>query len=279
MKKRELFSFVVLAALLLAGAVPVQGAGFSRLTFEIASDRAEIGWLEPVPLVLRLSNGTGRPVRGHADLGFADGKVDLYVLHGGSRQRVEELSDVIRVSTTKARTIAAGERVERRDVVALGLETIFPRPGIYQLQAVLRDAGGSEAIVSNRLTLQVAEPSGTDAPAARRVREIGSSRLYGGGEREILESFVNEFGASVYARYASLELARLDAAQGRSSEAILVLQDLARETGFPLLDEVLADLVEAHVRLGERAAAESYLSELAARYPGSESLERARRSR
>jgi hypothetical protein len=274
MKKRELFSFVVLAALLLAGTVPARGAGFSRLTFEIASDRGEVGWLEPIPLVLRLSNGTGQPVRGHADLAFADGKVDLYVLHGGSRRQVE-LSDVVRLATTRARTLAAGERVEQRDVLQLGLETVFPRPGVYHLQAVLRDAEGAESVVSNRLTLRVTEPDGSDAPAAQRVREIGTSQLYDGAERETLEAFVTGFGRSVYARYASLELARLDAAQGRDSEAILELQDLAREAAFPLLDEVLARLIEAHVHLGERAAAESYFSELAARYPGSEALQRA----
>ena len=120
------------------------------LTLEIPGGRRFLS-LEPIPVRLMLENRTGQPIFGHAALKFFSGRARLLVQPDGSAAyRVSDLSPISGPSHLKGQTIQPGARYEATDVLALGLDKIFPPQVGTGSKSPLRDLMRISASRSNR---------------------------------------------------------------------------------------------------------------------------------
>lgn len=238
---------------------------FTNLTLEIASTKQRFIHLEPVPIVLTLSNKTSQKVLGHDAIGFNVYPLELFVTRdGGERRRIEQLSSYSKGTEVSTKKIAPGKQTQAKELLTIDLAKIFPEPGTYQLEAVLHDADWKLQITSAPLTLQISAPEGNDVAAyGYLIQQKNLSRFFSGAgliefaeEREALEEFVMAYGDSTYGDYASFLSGRIHFARKDYQRAILRLSKVAAKPNFYLADEVKEYLDKVKQRLKDPANAQ-----------------------
>lgn len=219
---------------------------FTNLTLEVASTKQKFILLEPVPIILTLSNKTSQQVLGHDALGFNDNRVDLFVTRDGNeRRQIQQLSPYATKTDVDSKMIAPGKRIQAKELLTIDLAKIFPEPGTYQLEAVLHDADWKLQITSSPRTLQISAPEGNDVAAYGYLKQLKLSRFLNGSglshyaeEREALEEFVTTYGDSTYGDYATLLSGSMHFSKKDYQKALLRLSKLAAKPDFYLADKV-----------------------------------------
>src|SRR3989442_5149768 len=137
------FVLISAAMLLVTGLVGV-GLGQSRdrslanLTLELAAAKNQFVQLEPIPVVITLQNDTWGFIRAHEALGFDSNLIDLFVgVEGQPMKKIEDQS-VTRDAVASPKRFYPGERRQQAETLTFGLDRMFPQPGHYRMQAVLR---------------------------------------------------------------------------------------------------------------------------------------------
>lgn len=220
---------------------------FTNLTLEIASTKQRFIPLEPIPIILTLSNRTSQKVLGHDALGFSYSPVELFVTRDGSeRRRIEQLSPYSKASEVTSKKIVPGTQIQAKELLTIDLDKIFPEPGTYQLEAVLHDADWKLQITSSPMTIQISAPEGIDAAAyGYLIQQKNRSRFFSGAgliefpeEQEALEEFVAAYGNNTYSDYATFLSGRIHFAREDYQKALLRLRKVAAKPNFFLADKV-----------------------------------------
>jgi hypothetical protein len=188
---------------------------FSNLTLEISSTKDEFLPLEPIPLVLVLSNATTKPVSGHKALDFSQNYVELFVdRFDGSASKIEIKNPLAKLVEVGAKVYQPGEAYSSKQLVTTGLGDALSKPGEYRLQAVVHGANWYEEVKSNFLTVRIVEAKGADKQALDYLKgQANVSELFAGFDLSedqtalgMLEGLVSRFGNTAYGNYAAYRL-------------------------------------------------------------------------
>lgn len=189
---------------------PPAASKFSDLTLTIATTKKDFVPLEPIPIILTLSNNTQQPIIGHGAIDLSQHYVDLLVGRSSDdMQLFRSLSTVQVDGIVKPRKIAPGESHQSLDLLTIKLDKMFPQPGTYQIQAVLHNIGRKEEVRSPLMSLRILSPRGRDLQAYEYLKSKPSGSLFFSGldssekGTEVLEEFAAKFGDSVYADHAA----------------------------------------------------------------------------
>jgi TolA-binding protein len=270
MKKESLLIIVTAVLLLLAGKTSwgaaqqqennTQGLIFSDLTLEIAAPKEEFNQLEPIPLVISLSNKKDRPILGHTTLNFTGNYIQLFVNQLGSeKRRIEDLTMVRAFVGAHPQKILPGNVLQEKQLIDLDLDKIFPYPGEYQLQAELLDVDGKKTVKSNHLRIRILEPTGLNRQAFEFIKNNSNpSYFLNGYERvvdnkplSILEEFVSRFSETAYGDYAVFQLGEVYFSKEDYKQAIKHLEKVAKKSDFVFAEKVKDYLSKAKDKISK----------------------------
>jgi hypothetical protein len=258
--------------------IPVQGS-FSDLTLELTVLKQNLVQLEPIPLILTLRNKTAYSVISQTTLDFAAGFVQLFLIDNNREPvRIQNISPIAKFVIVDPKPIRPGERLQTKELLTIVQDKVFPQPGSYQIQAVMRDGREKQQIKSNLLIIHVREPSGLDLQAFDYLKHRTNPSYFFSGleadktQPQLLE-FVSTFRDSSYGDYAALVLGDLYFARKDYQRVIEQLNVFRSD--FIYADRVLYYLVEANVALSNWQQAGQHFDTLSASHPESEYLERA----
>jgi hypothetical protein len=109
--------------------------GFRDLTFEVTTPKESYVQLQPVPLILTLSNQTDRVLKGHSAFDFSASYIKLWArTEGAEWRRIEGLSTLIADVFVNPREMKPGDKFTDTQVLNLRTEQIFPQPGTYEVK-------------------------------------------------------------------------------------------------------------------------------------------------
>ena len=243
--------FVSLAfVLLISASTTAQRAdwyGFKDLTLEIATPKRSYLQLQPVPLILTLSNRTDRVLNGHAALQFSAHYVRLSVRREGADWReAGQVTGLYAMVYPQARAMSPGDKFTANEILAFRTEEIFPGPGTYELKARLRCSDGSQLVESQPITIRIREPEGQDLEAYNFLREQTKPELFFTGfgsvrdnrAEETLETFVTQFSDTAYGDYATYLLGQVRFVKKDFTSARAQFERLANNRDFVFADRV-----------------------------------------
>ena len=220
---------------------------FSNLTFEIATtNKKEFVKLEPIPITLTLSNKTTQTILGHRALGFSANLVRVFVVQEGREQEVPQLSPFAKEMFIKPVEMKPGESYHAKELFTLNLDSLFPKPGEYQIQAILLFPNSKLTVKSNTVAIHIREPEGIDRQAFdfiqanSRSSDFLSGRYLSGHQKaqSLLERFVMNYGESVYGDYATFLLGELYFVQEEYEKASELFLKVANKPDFAFSDKV-----------------------------------------
>jgi hypothetical protein len=161
--------------------IPVQGS-FSDLTLELTAPKQNLVQLEPLPLILTLRNKTAYSIISQTTLDFAAGRVQLFIIEDNREPvRIKNISPIAKFVVVDPGPIRPGERRETKELLTIALDKVFPQPGSYQIQAVLRDDREKRQIKSRGTTPSV---KSTEAPlGAENTQGLGDKVYKGLGQK------------------------------------------------------------------------------------------------
>lgn len=145
--------------------------------------------------------------------------------------------------------IEPSESSEATEFVTLGLNKYFPEPGIYELQAVLYNADGTQSIESNTVTIEIQEPSGINRNAYNLIKNSSfQDYLFSGAEfkkvKNTLEAITTRFPNSAYAKNSFYLLGEVYFYDKQYPKALTNLLRLENDNGFIFAEKVKNYLTE-----------------------------------
>jgi hypothetical protein len=242
---------VIVMALVLSVSVAAQRGTelgrFTALTFALSIPHRQFLVLEPIPITMRLENRTNRGVLGHGVLEFSAGRVDLFIQPEGlTPYRVDQLSAVTELVGIKPAVIPPGAARQITEVLEVDLDKILPRPGQYQIQALLTGVNPGEVLQSNKVSLVLREPDALEHAAQAYIKSTPSASYFFTvlAEEQHLEEAAAAFNGTIFSDYAYLRLGENSAARRDHETARAYLTKVASRSGFPLAKRVAARLAD-----------------------------------
>jgi hypothetical protein len=253
---------------------------FSELTLTTQIVKERFVELEPIPLTLLLRNNTPKPIAGHTALG-PQGYLDVIVYTSHGKAIKAELSRVRSYTVISPRTIMPQESHRSRQLLRLDLDKVFPKPGRYEIEAVLHDIDWKEEIKAQPITISIEPPPTDDDRAA-----LDYIRLHGGGDvffngrntparslpDTLLRAWLDKFGETRYGVYVHFALGEWYFSREDYESAMREFDRSANDEEFIFADKSLSYLSQCAMKLGALDRAANYRSVLQQKYPDSEYL-------
>jgi hypothetical protein len=224
---------------------------FTDLTFEISVPTQTLLPLQPIPIVLKQSNRTNQAVLGYKSIGFGKIPVYLYVQKSGSDEKtlISQLTPLSSLTEYKNIEISPNASYTAKEWITLGLNMDFPEPGTYEIQAVLANADRTQFIESNKVSIEIQEPTGSDREAYNLIKNSPSKEyLFSGAQfnkvKNTLEAITTRFPNSVYAKGSSFVLGEVYFGRKNYSQALLNLLRLENDRDFIFAEKVRNYLAE-----------------------------------
>lgn len=232
---------LVLQSVALEAAVVQQGQ-FEELTLDLSTVKEEYRPLEPIPIVLTVSNKTTHVVEGHSELDFAYNYVELYVGRGeGQMKNAGRLSTVSTLLIAEPKTMKPGTEFSSKQLLTLKLDHTFPQPGTYSIQARLFDIDRKRSIASKPTVIRIVPATGIDFQALQFIKTYGNASYFFTGARsdrniDLLETFAAAFGESAYGDYAAFNMALYRFTRREYDKARDHFEKLSRKPAFVFSD-------------------------------------------
>jgi hypothetical protein len=224
---------------------------FTDLSFEINIPTQDHLRLQPIPLILKLSNRTNRSVLGYSSIGFGGYPLYLYVQKIGSENKVliQPLTTISGSSGVINSEVPAGVSYEAKELITIGLNKYFPERGTYELQAVLFNADRTQSIESNVSTIEIQEPSGINRNVYNLIKDSSfQDYLFSGVEfkkvKNTLELITTRFPNSSYAKNSCYLLGEIYFYDKQYPKALNNLLRLENDSDFIFADKVKSYLAE-----------------------------------
>ena len=217
--------------------------GFKDLTFEVTTPKESYLQLQPIPLVLTLSNQTDRVLQGHSALPFYANHVKVWTrAEGAEWRKIDQLSLLRALIYVNPREMSPGDKFTDTQVLNLRIEKIFPQPGTYELNALIMSGDGGQTVESQPTTIHIKAPEGKDREAydflhAHTQHELfftGSNLVRNHTAEQTLEAFVAKFEETAYGNDARFLLGQLRFATREYEAARLQFERLAKTPDFAL---------------------------------------------
>ncbi|HEY0727944.1 MAG TPA: hypothetical protein VGD38_07750 [Pyrinomonadaceae bacterium] len=218
-------------------------SGFKDLTFEVTTPKKRYVQLQPVPLVLTLSNQTDRVLKGHSALAFYANHVNVWTrAEGAEWRKIDQLSMLRALIYVNPRDMSPGDKFTDTQLLNLQIEKIFPQPGMYDLKAVIMSADGLQTVESRPIRFRIEAPEGADLEAYNFLHAhtnpeyfyTGSGLVRNKTAEQTLETFVAKFEETAYGNDARFLLGQLRFATRDYEAARLLFERLAKTPDFAL---------------------------------------------
>src|SRR5207245_10787060 len=130
------------------------------------------------------------------------GFVELFTIsQTGEPVKIQNLSPIAGLVIVRPGIIRSGESHQTKELLTLDLDKVFPQPGTYQIQAVLRNGKGKQQVKSNLLTIHVLEPTGLDIQAFDYLKNsTKTSYFFSGLEHDKTKVQMVEFVSNIRER-------------------------------------------------------------------------------
>jgi len=224
---------------------------FTSLTLEIIAPSQAVLLLQPVPLIVKLTNNGSRPALGYKALGFRTSPiyVDVRKTDASNRTPVTQLDPLQVFSNKPHAALPSGESIRSTDLLTLNLSRYFPEPGTYEIRAKLANPGRTQFIESNVVIIAVREPGPLDRPAYNLIKDSAFGEyLFSGFEfnrtETILETLATMHPQSPYARHANYLLGETYFHRRDYVRALPKLVRLENDNGFIYAEKVRRYLAE-----------------------------------
>jgi len=248
-------------------------ANFQDLTLEISSLKQNFIKLEPIAIRIEISNKKDYIVMGHFQTDFSLHFAKLLV--GKDEKNLVQVNQNLAIVRSalrgKNQVIQPKEKCVTTQMLTYRLEELFPESGDYYLQLKMIDFTGEQQLLSNVLKISISEPVGRNLHAYQYIKSNTRSNFFFtalGLEKE-LEYFSENFSDTVYGGYVNFMLGSGRVAEKQYESAIRYLEPLLTRKDFMLSDEVLAKLIEANLKLGDKEKAKGYFEKLGGEFPNS----------
>ncbi len=224
---------------------------FTDLTLEIALPEQTLLSLQPIPIVIKQSNKTNQPAMGYGKISFGLTPIRLYAKKNGSNEKVF-LGNQSPISTLAFFTnvqIAPGKGSETKGLITIGLNKYFPEPGIYEIQAALRNDDGTQSIESNKVTIEIQKPTGLNLAAYNLIKNSSLQDFMFSGikfnrAKDILETLNLIHPNTPYAKNSSFLLGETHFELRQYPQALTNLIRLENDSNFIFAEKVKNYLTE-----------------------------------
>ena len=225
-------------------------SGFKSLTLEVSFPKESYLQLQPIPVILTLSNKTTNTLHGHSGFHFGAGYARGWVRFADAEWReINDLSPLLILLAVDPREMKPNDQFTETQLLALKLEKIFPQPGTYQIKFRLVSGDGSQSVWSEPATIRINKPEGADLEAYNFLHKNTNPDFFFTGLRlsrdgrddQLLDTFVAMFGETAYGDDATFLLAQRHFAKGERhmpggdlETARVLFEKLANKTDFAL---------------------------------------------
>ena len=224
-----------------------ESSAFTDLTLEIALTKAEFVPLEPIPILVTLSNATTKTVAWRHAL--TPNHTELFVVSsGGSPKKIDfhkPIRELIEVSPYP-KVLRPGDAEHLKPLITMGLNDILSQPGDYRIQAVTHGANWNEEVRSKPVLVRIVNPQGINEQVFNYIKRASSSDLFAGWDLSqnhdilsTLESVSNDFAESAYSEYASFRLGEFYFYKNEDARAKIYLDRLTGKGDFVFADKVV----------------------------------------
>lgn len=191
-----------------------QNSNFANLTLQISTTKQKFVEGEPIAFNLKLKNETNESIIGHTAFDLTSHLTYLRIRRPDGSEIIENhFSSVFKLIGLRTRTIAPGEKYEKKEFLAYKLDEMFPQIGKYEIQAILINANGIDKARSNTISIEITPARGIDLAALNFIKASPAYKIYlgKGGTDDAqavrdYEIFAENFADSVYADYAAYGL-------------------------------------------------------------------------
>ncbi len=217
---------------------------------ELSGPNQDILALQPIPVRIKLSNRTSRPVFGYSSIALGKSPLSILAKKSSTDQSIALDTTAILTYTSNTNVeMLPGAVVEAREWLTLGLNKYFPEPGSYELQTVLANDDRTQYIESNTISIEIREPTGADRPAYNFIKNSSfQDYLFSGAEfnkvKGTLERLNTLHPNTPYARSASFVLGENYYYGRLYPQALVNLLRLEADNDFIFADKVRKYLAE-----------------------------------
>lgn len=222
---------------------------FTELTLEISAPMQGLLRLQPIPLVIRQVNRGDQPVLGYNSVTFHSA-ISLYVRKNNEPElEVTPLSPISGLFGRSLSEVPPGTSTVASEWITINLSKYFPNAGSYEVYARLYNPQGTEFVESNRITVQIQEPVGTDRLVYELIRNHrAKDYLFSGAEfkhaKSVLETITTRYPNSAYAKSAFFVLGEVQFYGRDYPAALLNLMRLEHDDTFIHAEKVRRYLAE-----------------------------------
>lgn len=192
-------------------AIP-QKDDFEKMSFEVRLNKSEYLLLEPVSVEFKFSNQTNEPLKVVSPEYTSD--IRIKSVFNGKTNYYNDLFGFSINQLRIPRVFQPGESVEEIGIIKEQVGRIFPEPGNYEIQFILKGNGTEKTSTVN---LVIKEPMGINKEAFDYLKafkkENGGGSLFSWSgkinaqrRKELLQEFVDKYSESEYGEYAILSL-------------------------------------------------------------------------
>lgn len=218
---------------------------FTDLTLEITTTKDSLLPLQPIPIVIKLSNKTSQPILGYNSIRFGLVPLYLYARKSGETEKtpIVPVTAIRTLTDYRGVKIAAGETREWKDWLTLRLNEYFAKPGNYQLQLVLVSPDGSQRIESNMLDIEILEPTEINREVHNLIKNNSTPEdLFSGVDfnkaKSTLEIIATKFPNSGYSKSANFLLGEIGFHRKQYPQALGRLMKLEHDKDFIFAEKV-----------------------------------------
>ena len=210
---------------------------FTELTLEISAPMQGLLRLQPIPLVIRQVNRGDQPVFGYNSVTFTSA-ISLYVRKNNEPElEVTPLSPISGLFGRSHSEVPPGGGSLANEWLTINLSKYFAEPGNYELRAVLYNADRTQSVESNRITIEIHEPAGTDRMVYNLIRDSSyRDYLFSGAEflkvKSTLEQITTRYPNSSYAKSAFFVLGEAHLHRRELASALVNLTRLEHDDTF-----------------------------------------------
>lgn len=217
---------------------------FTDLTLELSSPAETLLPLKPIPVIIKQSNRTNQPILGYNSLSFRS-YLSLYVQKVGSddKTQISPLTTLSGLVGNIDSEVLPGSSCEAKEWISLAVRRYFPEAGTYELQARLVNGEGTQVIESNRITIEIQEPTGRNREVYNLIRNSPTvDYLFTDAEfdkhKNLLETIATRFQNSDYAKSVFYVLGERHYVRNQHQQALVYFLRLENDNGFVFAEKV-----------------------------------------
>jgi hypothetical protein len=214
---------------------------FSDLTLTASTNKNEFLPMEPIGVLLVLSNEKSTTIVGHSLLKFQHNYFEIYVQNEkGETKQIQNTSSLHTRSSIPDRHIEPNQKIETSEVF-YNLNDAFSEPGSYLVYFVFNDKNHENKVKSNLVAVNIIEPTGKNAEACAYLKQTCTRNSFvfaGGQEPKFYTSFSSKFAGTVYGDFTDLLSVKTFIALKQYDKAESVLQKMTPSQDFLFINEI-----------------------------------------